>query len=354
MNQWIRQSDDGAVAGKLVLPQADGVTTVVDAATVGLVSSNGEMVTIRTDADGGFRFEDITPGVYTLISRGTNDVCSVIALHIVAATDQRAVELPQAVEIAAGQVEFAAVKGAMLRYLPPTKSASSAALDANVNAIKYHVLGHNAHRILQSDGGLVGQVYGAGASGNSLTPSSETNVFVYHGGEEVARVLSDAAGAFQVESLAPGVYTALVVGASGMGVVGFELVSDLAPQLAAGQNSLVNAQQPDVSAQLVMQVAPGDAAASGLQDLGAAPGTVVADVVVDETIIGEEVVGTGFTAPMGGGGFAGGPGATGGGGGGLGGGRAGGLLAIGGLAAGIVALATDDDSTPPIATPAGL
>src|SRR5690606_14040954 len=81
MNQWIRQSEDGSVGGKLVLPQRDGATLAVDSATVGLLSEQSDMTTSRTNEDGTFRFEGVEPGVYTLISRGAEDVCSVVALH---------------------------------------------------------------------------------------------------------------------------------------------------------------------------------------------------------------------------------------------------------------------------------
>src|SRR5690606_7851206 len=148
-------------------------------------------------------------------------------------------------------------------------------------------------------------------------------------------------------------YSALFIGGSGMGLVGFELVAPNDPRIAASRQdgALIAAQDSAAATQLVMQVAPGGAAVDGLQSMG--PGEVVSDVVVDETVVNEEVVGTGVAVPMGGGGgFAGG---AGGGGGGIGGGGAGGLLGVAGLAAGVVALATDDnDSQPPVATPADL
>jgi hypothetical protein len=283
----------------------------------------------------------------------------VIALHVVAAADERAVELPQDIELAAGQVPFASINSMMIRYLPPTSSLlvakGSTPFDVNVNAITPRVAGRGVHRITQTDGGLVGQVYGAGATDNLLNPSSQTNIFLFQNTDEVHRTVSDSSGAFQIDSLSPGVYSALFVGASGMGLVGFELVSEHDRSFASasrGDGSLVQVQDAAVSSQLVMQVAPGDAVVNGFQDMGMVPGEVTSDVLVEETVVVEEVADTGFTVPMGGGGFAGGGGGAGGGAGARG--NVGGLLAIGGLVAGIVALATDDSPTPPPATPADL
>lgn len=351
ISQWIQQSADGAISGRLIVPQAAGAAEAVSAATVGLVNAQQEMKTIRTDEQGGFRFEGVEPGVYTLISRGPQNVCSVVALHVLPAGEQ-AIELPQELEVAAAQVDFASINQMMIRYLPPT-APHTASADVNWNAVAAQVGGRSMHRVLQSDGGLAGQVYRPGASGTGLMPSSQINIFLFRDAEEIRRVVSDEQGQFEIDSLDPGVYSALFIGGSGMGLVGFELVAPNDPRIAASRQdgALIAAQDSAAATQLVMQVAPGGAAVDGLQSMG--PGEVVSDVVVDETVVNEEVVGTGVAVPMGGGGgFAGG---AGGGGGGIGGGGAGGLLGVAGLAAGVVALATDDnDSQPPVATPADL
>lgn len=350
VNQWIQQASDGSVSGKLVVPQVAGAAEAASEATVGLVGEQREMKTTRTDEQGGFRFEGVEPGVYTLIGRGANNVCSVVALHVLPA-GEGALELPQELEVAAAQVDFASINQMMIRYLPPTPPHAASA-DVNWNAVASQISGRSIHRVLQSEGGLTGQVYRPGASGAGLMPSSQINVFLYRDSEEIRRVVSDDQGRFEIDSLEPGIYSALFVGASGMGLVGFELVTLDDPRIVASQNegALVTAQEPVAATQLVMQVAPGGAAVDGLQSVG--PGEVINDVVVDETVVNEEVVGTGVAVPMGGGGgFAGGAGGAGGG---IGGG-AGGLLGIAGLAAGVVALATDDDDRqPPVATPADL
>ena len=354
VNQWIQQSADGAISGKLVVPQAAGTAVAASAATVGLVSEHREMKTARTDEQGGFRFEGVEPGVYTLISRGANDVCSVVALHVLSA-DEQAVDLPQELEVAAARVDYASLNMMMIRYLPPA-APQTASVDVDWNSVAAHVGGRSMHRVVQNNGGLSGQIYRPGASGTGLMPSGQTNIFLYRDAEEIRRVISDESGRFEIDSLDPGVYSVLFVGSSGMGLVGFELVAQNDPRMAANRQdgTLIAAQESAAATRLVMQVAPGGAAVDGLQAMG--PGEVVSDVVVSETVVGEEVVGTGVAVPMGGGGggFAGGAGGAGGGGG-IGGGGAGGLLGAAGLAVGIVALATDDDDRqPPVATPADL
>jgi hypothetical protein len=358
INQWIRQAEDGSVGGKLLFPQTGGAVSAVSPAAIGLLSDQHAIQMTQTDDEGSFRFDAVEPGVYTLLSRGADDACAVIALHVLSAVDPGAVGLPQQVELAAGQIKFSSINMMMIRYLPPTSPApvSTTVSDIDFAAISPSVASGSLHRILQSDGGMVGQVFAPGVSGNRLSPSSQTNIFIFQDREEVLRTLSDTSGAFQIQSLPPGLYSALFIGASGMGLVGFELVSDGDEDFTSlsGPGALVQASNSAATTQLIMQVAPADGVADGLQDLG--PGQVIADVPVSETVISEEIVDTGVGVPMGGGGgFAGGGGAGGGGAGGVGGGGGGRLLGIAGLVAGIVALATDDDSpVPPPATPSAL
>jgi hypothetical protein len=366
VNQWIRQGDDGSIQGKLVLPQADGSALAVNPSQVALMSDTNEAKTAQTDENGAFRFDDIGPGVYTLMTRGPQDVCSFVALHVLSANDQRAQALPQEVELAAGQISFSSIKTMMIRYLPPQQlmsSADKAGVDVNAAMLAPMLANSGTYRIAQVDGGMTGQLYGAGAIGDYLNPSSQTNIFIFHNGEEIQRVVSETSGAFKVPALEPGVYSALIIGASGMGLMGFELVSELGVAAKSGDQgqTLVRFQDEGVATQFVMQVAPVGPAFDAFQGMGPIGG----DMIVADQIIGEEVIDSGFGCPtcgggfaaggFGGGGFGGGGfgGGGGGGGGGLLGGRGGlGLLAAGGLAAAIVALASDGDDRPAVASPA--
>jgi len=354
VNQWIRQSEDGSIAGKVVLPQTEGVAVAVSPALVALADSSGEVRNTETDKDGAFTFGDVKPGVYTVLTRGAKDVCAIVALHVIAHDDERAAGLTAGVEISAGKVDFSSVNTNLIRYLPPRQFGEGAVSvdNVDVNAISLKVAGSAVHRVKQTNGGMVGQIYAAGSVGNALTPSSEANVFLFHDGVEIDRVVTDATGRFALETVPTGVYAIMVVGNSGSGLVGFELVDDSSRTFASLNNdgqTLVSAIQDNAATQFVLQLAPSDGVVDTFQDMGAVPGGVTSDVLIDEQVIGEEVLDDGFGAPMSGSGYSTGGGGPSGG----GSGRGLALAAIGGTVAAIVAASTSDNDrviVPPPAT----
>jgi len=359
VNQWIRQSEDGSIQGKIVLPQADGTAFAVSPAIVALADASGEARTEKADQNGEFTFANVEPGVYTVLTRGAKDVCAIVALHVMAHDDEKAAGLNLGIEVAAGRVDFSSVNANLIRYLPPRQFGENVVSVENVdvNAISSTVAGAAVHRIKQTDGGMVGQIYAAGLIGDALSPSREANVFLFQDGVEIERMTTDTSGRFEVASLDPGVYSMMVVGNSGSGLVGFELVGEINRSFATNRSNtetLVAAMQEGVATQFVLQLAPSDGIVDNFQSMGPVQGDVVSDVLIDQQVIGEEVIDGGFGGAMGGGGGAMG----GGGGGGIGGGGAGGLLglaAIGGaIAAIIVASDSDGDRViiPPPATPA--
>jgi hypothetical protein len=250
----------------------------------------------------------------------------------------------------------------LIRYLPPRQFGENVASVSNVdvNAISNTVAGTAVHRVKQTEGGMVGQIYAAGSVGNALSPSREANVFLFQDGIEIERMTTDTNGRFEIASLEPGVYSLMVVGNSGSGLVGFELVGEnnrsFAANLSKGE-TLINLVQTGVASQFVLQLAPSDGIVDNFQSMAPAPGNIISDKLIDEQVIGEEVIDEGYGTPMGGGGFAGG-GTGGGGGGGFGGGGGGGggllgLAAMGGaVAAAVAASGSDSDRViiPPPAT----
>lgn len=357
LNQWIRQSEDGSIQGQIIVPETGGSALAVSPAAVALASESGIVSETTTGEDGSFEFADVAPGVYTIISRGAKDFGAIVALHVVAFGDERASGLSSSIQVAAATVDFASVNSTLIRYLPPNRLEASLGTigDVDVNAISQRVVGPAFHRVAQSNGGMVGQVYGTGAVGNALTPSTQSNVFLFKNGIEVERLITDDSGRFEVASMEPGIYSALIVGSTGSGLVGFELVGDASRSFAnVGSNgeTLTSAVQEGVASQFVLQLAPGD----GVVDTYQGMGNVVSDTLISEDVVGEEIVDDGFGVPMGGGGFGGGGGGFGGGGGGgIGGG--GGLLGLGAIGAAIAAAVSGNSGdrvivTPPPATPA--
>lgn len=356
VNQWIRQAEDGSIQGKIVLPQVDGTVLAVSPAVVSLADAKGDARTENTTDSGEFKFADVEPGVYTILTRGEDDICAIVALHVIAHDEENAASLASAIEVSAGRVDFSLVNSNLIRYLPPRRFGENVAtvMSVDVNAISSTVAGVAVHRVKQTNGGMVGQIYAAGSVGNALAPSREANVFLFKDGIEIERMTTDTNGRFEVASLEPGVFSVMVVGNSGSGLVGFELVGENDPSFAVLRTkgeSLVTAIQSGVASQFVLQLTPGDGIVDNFQSMETIEGNVISDVLIDEQIIGEEVIGEGFGTPMGGGGYAGG-GFGGGGGGAVGGSGFLGLAALGGLAALIATSDNDRVIIPPAATPA--
>lgn len=357
VNQWIRQAEDGSIQGKIVLPQEDGSAIAVSPAVVALADSQGDALVEKVNENGEFKFADVEPGVYTVLTRGAKDVCAIVAVHVLAHDDEKAAALASSIAVSAGRVDFTAVNSNLIRYLPPRQFGEAAVSvdNVDVNAIATTVAGAPVHRVQQTNGGLVGQIYGAGSTGNMLSPGREANVFLFKDGIEVERMTTDTNGRFEVAYLDPGVYSLMVVGNSGSGLVGFELVGENSRTFASrsGDQSLVATAQSDVASQLVLQLAPSDGIVDNFRSMGVPQSAVLSDELISEEVIGEEIVDAGFGSPMGGG-YAGGGGFGGGGGGIGGGGGLLGLAAVGGAVAAAVAASSDSDRVviPPIATPA--
>lgn len=358
VNQWIRQSEDGSIQGKIVLPQADGTAIAVSPAVVALADAMGEARTEKADENGEFTFADVEPGVYTLLTRGAKDVCAIVALHVMAHDDEKAAGLSSGIEVSVGRVDFTSVNLNLIRYLSPRQFGENVVSvdNVDVNAISTTVAGAAVHRVKQTDGGMVGQIYAAGLVGNSLSPSREANVFLFQDGLEIERMTTNTDGRFEVASLDPGVYSIMVIGSSGSGLVGFELVGENNRSFAAnrpGNETFVAAMQERIATQFVLQLAPSDGIVDNLQSMGTIQGDAISDVLINEEVISEGVIDGGFAGPMGGGSGVGGGG---GGGGGIGGGGTGGLLsmaAFGGAIAAVIAASDSDGDRviiPPSAT----
>lgn len=373
-NQWVRSTADGDLAGRVVLPTENGAAEAVANASVAITGSNGKTVIARTDENGKFSVADIKPGVYAMTARG-KDVFACCAMHIVANGEEKAADYPTEAEISVANVDYTLVKTAVIRYLPPGAGQKQASIaDADLEKLANQVNGEDYSRVAQVNGGMVGQIHMAGATGGSLDSAGTTNVFVLRNGVEVARTVTDTEGKFTFEKLSPGEYSLLAVGPAGMGLTGFELIDEDAITKTAMTNAdgetLVTFHGNNnccCCPQFAMQCAPLPQVVSCVEEVivheevvEADPvETIISDEVISEQVIGEEIVMDGFGTPLAGGGYAapGGGYAGGGfsGGGGFGGGGFGGIGALAGIGGIIAATAGDDDDnnfiqavTPPV------
>jgi hypothetical protein len=362
VTQWVRMEGDKPLEGHLVSPQLNGNGLRMKRACVVIVGEDGVSQRVETDTDGKFAFANVTPGIYTLAARSERSL-SIVALHVVNSADENAKAYPTTIEMPAATIDVATVKMAITRYLPPDASSLSTVSmkKADLAHLAPKVLSDQEFRVGHYDGGMRGRIYTAGADGASLPNAMKTNVFIMKDGEEVARAITDDLGRFEIKDLPLGQYSLLTLGASGLGLVGFELVDESKANTALNQSALSDGNTTLVAQEgcgcveeIEIQCAPIPEVVACVEEIIETP-CCEDEIVVEEEVIseGEFVNGMGATIPGGGvagGGYAGGGfgGAGTGGFGGTGvggiGGGAGllGLAAAGGIAA--AAIAGNQDS----------
>lgn len=352
VQQWVQPNAEGLLIGQIISID-DGPVGRCD---IAIVDSKNVVKQFSSDGGGKVTIRGVPPGSYAMAVRGENLIAT-YALNVVppAAGDA---SRDANFTVMAARIDSQKFYGQIVRYIPiegaPPYVSDPAELQAASRKIG-QVAG--LPRVQQVDGGLEGCLFGAGIENGNLTAAPQTYVFVLQDGLEVARVVTDDQGCYRFDDLAPGRYSFIAVGQSGVVATGFELVASGASADARKQDAafrLVSTAQPPggippgppggvPSGQFNVQMASPQGALSGFEAMDGPGGP------------GE---GPPFPLPPGefmpppgyGGGFAGGGGpggGMGGGGAGGGGGGIGGLLGIAGLALGIAALADDDDDFRP-------
>ena len=361
VQQWVKLSDDGVLRGR-VISSENGDNVGLANVEITLLSPDSEMLTATTGDDGRFEVESVPSGIYAMTGRA-DGYFACCAMHVVAPDMPAADQASSEATVTAAAVDFSDIQTAMIRYLPPVfDPIDHSVREADLKQLHPHIVADDMFKVRQRRGGLDGFIMRAGAVQATLMGAEQTNVFLFHNGEEVARTFTEPNGHFRIDDLQPGDYSLIAVGPKGVGTVGFELMDATEPETVsvhgADGTSLVQAGSYS-SNSFAMQVAP------PTETVGAMQGNVVSDVLIGEQVVGETVLGgcstcaaqSGF-APVGGltggacgacggagGGFAGGGFAGGGlgGGGGLLGGGIGRLAALGGIGAAIAVAASDDD-----------
>lgn len=367
--QWVNPMTEGELQGRVILPSTDGTADPIANASVVMTDRQGKILRAQTNDAGMFTMKDIEPGVYALTARGKG-VFACCAMHVVDGKRAASDVLPRQVEVAAAAIDYTIVKSAILRYLPPTpKDNPYSIMNADLEGISGRVVGENLFRVKQIDGGLKGRIHVAGAQGKELGDAGLLNIFLVHRGEVIDRVVSRQNGSFEFVDVAPGEYSILALGLSGIGMAGFELVDEaIANQISSSSQRSSKASETLVTAfdecccccdEFAMQIAPLPQAIVAFEEV-CCEGEIISEeglpmegeLAVDEfgnpiggfdqfgNPIGSGVPGDALGGAagggaagggaLGGGGFAGGAGA--GGGGGIGGGL-GGLASLAGLAA---------------------
>lgn len=348
--QWVGPSESGSIGVQIIAPPGVPTPPADAPISVKMAGMDGTIYTaeVTAESDGGLSLEDVPPGIYTMVARGPGMVAC-YAVHILPARVGDISDAHQTLEIAPAAVPPAGVRSAIIRYTPPTVDVP-VEMDYTIGEMLVDGQAPPAqmHRVLQTDGGIRGQIFRAGSE---MIGSPMTNVMIFSGGEPVAQTITARDGLFMIETLPTGAYSLIAVGPTGIGITGLKVVNEVLPIGDTVRNEtraearLVAAQAAAFQPQFQLQLAPAGLESPLIQEL----------IQVDpsqDALAGSDPEAA--LSPAMGGGPMGSGGGFGGGGGGLGGGGMGGLLGLAGAGIGIAAFASDDDDTidtPPVVSP---
>jgi hypothetical protein len=339
--QWVRLSVDGSVSGNLV-QLSDGDKVAVAGLPVALVRDG--IVAHRTIADdnGGFRFDGVETGSYSLVTR-TNESIAAFSLQVLDASKSH---LPNSVEVRVVRPAGEKVREILRSQTLPSYAARS----ENTAVVSADPLGENrsfskSHFVKADSSGKLNGQLGMVASTGDL---SDMQVFVLKNGEEVARARVDKNGRFSFQGLKPGSYGFVAAGNSGFAATSFQLINANTASIAPDGSKFVSIFR-DACSHMNVEVVQCCEVAVCEQPVQVVEQSIVetcGEVVVDECGVAPSC-GCGGGWGGYGGGFGGG-----GGGGGMGAGGFAGIAGIAGLAAvaGILA-ANDDNNDAPIVSP---
>jgi hypothetical protein len=234
-SQWLRTANDGSLSGRL---EAFGRDALGIAGVEVVLVQSGEIKqrTVAT-AEGEFRFSNVQPGAYSVITNSTLAFAS-LPVQVLPHESGR---LPEQFQVSVIRPVSQAITDLVVGHTLP--EASVAASVANLSEDPLGAEREQGSSLVYADasGRLNGNVAQSGMGAGSVDLTG-TNVFVVSDGEVVARSSVSANGSFSVPGLDSGVYGLVAVGQGGLVAVSFEFVAgpDVADR-AAGDEQFVAA-----------------------------------------------------------------------------------------------------------------
>lgn len=326
---------DGTLTGRFSSIDASGELQPAKDLVVTLTSSTGTKTAATTDDQGFCSFEDVSPGIYTVVADSPQGKLSYgirtsIADFAVAASEPQPVAIDRMVAIDSVLTPKSdqnaishVIKGVEVKAVVPDPAAAPKSATPTENAGQTE--NSYAHEPIQlnADGSLEGRLNLLDPATGDVGSVNDLTVSLIIDNSVVANARVNPDGTFTLWNLLPGVYSMVVAGQDGIAYMGVQFAGDPVPDFADGIPTAVRKQETPFSMSVV-------------QGAGA-------DEPSDEEPEGQGEEGT--TPPAGGAAAGGGGSTTGGGGGGGSGGGFGELLGLAGAALGAAALASDDDGT---------
>lgn len=336
-HQWLRLSADGSIWGSLGTPAGENQIRQSGVEVV-LVQKGQQVASVVTADDGSFRFNDLQPGVYSLVAHNPSTL-AIMSLTLLDASAGK--HLPTGIQIrtltpATDRVVSLIRGGSIPRASGP--------IQLDKDPVGSDRSFWNSGRIaIDEEGGIKGRVTVPGGNFDM----SNTQIYLTHSGNEIARTRSDREGNYRFDNIPPGNYGFVASGPAGIAAMGFVAVgkgtggADSSTSISQDGSKFVHASvQQDAVPALNVELASCDCFGAPM---------------MAESVLPLE--GSCCPLPMAGccgaagGGYGGGGG---GGGGGIGGGFGGGLLPlalIGGLTAAGIAVADDNKDSNVVVSP---
>lgn len=273
---WVQLDATSGITGRVV-----GITDPIDV----FLLRNGFVVSSATTmADGTYRFEACTPGIYTLVGYSRTAVFASGFLAV--ANDGTAVGLPMELvnRPVLGSDNNTLVAKLIQEFAPdvtfrqfgvfetgegpddPPQFFGFEGLKNLQDPAIPSVAIQNQPIALAPGGRLVGRIHQSSNLTGRPVEVLSTRVMIVQQGEVLAEVQVDNAGVFEITDLIPGDYGMVAVGADGIAALGLKLVQGS----AANTNEPVNSDASVKRPQFYMQVG-----SRTVQDAGAAGATMI-------------------------------------------------------------------------------
>lgn len=273
---WVQLDATSGVKGRVV-----GITDPID---VFLLRSGFVVSSATTLADGSYRFEACTPGIYTIVGYSREAVFASGFLAV--ANDGTAVGLPMELvnRPVLGAANNTLVAKLIQEFSPDVNFRQFGVFEigegpedppqffgfeglANLQDPAIPSVAIQAQPIALAPGGrLVGRIHQSSNLTGRPVEVLSTRVLIVQDGEVLAEVQVDNAGVFEITDLIPGDYGMVAVGADGIATLGLKLVAGTENNSGVRADSNAAFTKP----QFFMQVG-----STTMQDAGAAGATMI-------------------------------------------------------------------------------
>lgn len=240
-SQVVNLSQDGLVSGRIVA--IDGPSNKfapLSEIDVYFVQNGSVVRNVKTNADGEFVVDGLTPGAYSFIGASAKGF---IAYGVVVKGFAGGNSAPIQIVGPTVSPRFVALKEIVERYLPKkasvlqTEPEIKTSLEGTIDVVD------GANRIALKDGTLVGTVHSIIVGQDVIG----TRVFLVQNDKVVSETQVKDLGSFEFTALEPGVYDFIAAGPAGFTAVSFQAVvqevpGDIEVTVVAQENVPVDAQ----------------------------------------------------------------------------------------------------------------